>query len=279
MRQDSMAAILCARHPIVLSNDVRDSSPKEQAAYGPAEVPSSERSTVCFVKQHVKQALTPVPHNPPTREIRFVSMPPPYEMCDRQDLAALISSMFMELMRHNDAMPHGRACLTRFHAKTIPPISVPDYLQHLTAQVGLSSTVLLSMVYYADRLCKLCPAFTISSLTVHRFLLTSGLVASKGLEDAFLANRRYARVSGVSLRELAVLELELLKRIEWRIIPKAEVLASYYRSLVARSDEYSASRKILDGNIRTGYSHAQPEMAGPILALTVENGGLVYYQE
>lgn len=94
------------------------------------------------------------------------------------------------------------------------------------------------MVYYIDRLCALYPAFTISSLTVHRFLISSATVASKGLSDSFLTNQTYARVGGISVAELALLELEFLWRVEWRIVPQPEVLSDYYRSLVERCDEY-----------------------------------------
>jgi hypothetical protein len=94
------------------------------------------------------------------------------------------------------------------------------------------------MVYYIDRLCALYPAFTISSLTVHRFLIASATVASKGLSDSFWTNKTYARVGGISIAELALLELEFLWRVEWRIVPQPEVLVDYYRSLVQRCDEY-----------------------------------------
>lgn len=94
------------------------------------------------------------------------------------------------------------------------------------------------MVYYVDRLCALYPALIISSLTVHRFLIASAAVASKGLSDSFWTNATYARVGGISLRELALLELEFLVRVQWRIVPKPEVLVNYYRSLIERSEGY-----------------------------------------
>jgi hypothetical protein len=40
------------------------------------------------------------------------------------------------------------------------------------------------MVFYVDKLCAMYPAFTISSLTVHRFLITAATVAAKGLSDS-----------------------------------------------------------------------------------------------
>lgn len=45
-------------------------------------------------------------------------------------------------------------------------------------------------------------------------------------------------MGGLSLRELALLELEFLWRVEWKIVPKGEVLEEYYRNLVERSGEF-----------------------------------------
>ncbi|MDI1488015.1 MAG: Pho80p cyclin [Ramalina farinacea] len=165
-------------------------------------------------------------------------MPADYSTCDTKDLVLLISAMLLELIRHNDDIPLQDGRLTRFHSRAPPGISMKDYLQRLTTHATLSPPILLSMVYYIDRLCALYPAFTISSLTVHRFLITSATVASKGLSDSFWTNNTYARVGGVSLKELALLELEFLWRVEWRIVPRPEVLVDYYRSLVERSEGY-----------------------------------------
>ncbi|ERF73986.1 hypothetical protein EPUS_03800 [Endocarpon pusillum Z07020] len=173
---------------------------------------------------------------PPNAAVKL--MPMQYEHCDPKDLAVLISSMLMELIRYNDTIPLRDGALTRFHSRAPPTISVLDYLQRLTTHATLSPPILLSMVFYIDRLCALYPAFTISSLTVHRFLITSATVASKGLSDSFWTNKTYARVGGVKLKELALLELEFLWRVEWRIVPRPEVLVDYYRSLVDRSEGY-----------------------------------------
>ena len=40
------------------------------------------------------------------------------------------------------------------------------------------------------------------------------------------------------MRELALLELEFLRRLEWRIVPKPEVLVDYYKGLVERGTGY-----------------------------------------
>ena len=114
-----------------------------------------------------------------------------------------------------------------------------DYLQRLAKHATLTPPLLLSMVYYIDRLCALYPDFTINTLTVHRFLITAATVAGKGLSDSFWNNSYYARVGGVKVAELKLLELEFLYRVDWRIIPIPEVLEAYYKGLVERCDGYA----------------------------------------
>jgi hypothetical protein len=94
------------------------------------------------------------------------------------------------------------------------------------------------MVYYIDRLCLLYPAFTITTLTVHRFLITAATVAAKGLSDSFWNNATYARVGGIKIAELGLLELDFLYRLDWKIVPNPETLVEYYRGLVDRSRNY-----------------------------------------
>lgn len=103
------------------------------------------------------------------------------------------------------------------------------------------------MVYYIDRLCALYPDFTINTLTVHRFLITAATVAAKGLSDSFWNNSTYARVGGVRVAELKLLELEFLHRVDWKIVPDPDVLVAYYRGLVQRSPAYVLEDEVDDG--------------------------------
>ncbi|ODH52915.1 hypothetical protein GX48_00783 [Paracoccidioides brasiliensis] len=193
-------------------------------------------------------------------------LPRRYEEVNPRDLVVLISSMLMELIRFNDQIPLRDGRLTRFHSRSPPRISVQDYLQRLTTHATLSPPILLSMVFYIDRLCALYPAFTVSTLTVHRFLISSATVASKGLSDSFWTNKTYARVGGISVAELALLELEFLWRVEWRIVPQPEVLEDYYRNLVERCDEYVILPEEDDDKIHPTGGEAAP-------ASHVANGG------
>ncbi|KAJ5796626.1 uncharacterized protein N7518_005166 [Penicillium psychrosexuale] len=190
-------------------------------------------------------------------------LPTQYELADPRDMVVLISSMLMELIRFNDKIPLHQGRLTRFHSRSPPRISVQDYLQRLTTHATLSPPILLSMVYYIDRLCALYPAFTVSSLTIHRFLITSATVASKGLSDSFWTNKTYARVGGIGMTELAMLELDFLFRVEWRIVPQPEVLVDYYQSLVDRCEGFEIEGVCQNGSAKAGVMGIAPA-AGPV---------------
>lgn len=177
-------------------------------------------------------------------------------------MVVLIAHMLSELIETNDALALRSGSLTRFHSRydatrrrdfgrktdrtdslffgrTAPSISVLDYLNRLAKHATLTPPLLLSMVYYIDRLCALYPEFTINTLTVHRFLITAATVAAKGLSDSFWNNTTYARVGGVRVAELKLLELEFLHRVDWKIVPNPEVLEAYYRGLVERCSGYT----------------------------------------
>ena len=45
------------------------------------------------------------------------------------------------------------------------------------------------------------------------------------------------------MRELARLELDILEKMDWKIIPPADILVDYYRNLVERSDNYELEQQ------------------------------------
>ncbi|KAK5997866.1 Nuc-1 negative regulatory protein preg [Cladobotryum mycophilum] len=166
-------------------------------------------------------------------------LPQRYELCAVEHMVELIAHMLGELIATNDAIRISSGGLTRFHSRTAPGISVRDYLHRLARHATLTPPLLLAMVYYIDRLCALYQEFTINTLTVHRFLITAATVAAKGLSDSFWNNTTYARVGGVRVAELKLLELEFLYRVDWKIVPNPEVLVAYYQGLVQRCPGYA----------------------------------------
>ena len=125
-----------------------------------------------------------------------------------------IACMLDRLIAHNDTLPSNRP-LTRFHSKAAPAITPEAYITRIATFINVDPCILLILLYYID---KLSPDYlTITSLTVHRFLISAICCGSKALSDSFATNSRYAKVGGVELVEMNALEREFLIAIDWRL--------------------------------------------------------------
>lgn len=146
--------------------------------------------------------------------------------------------MLSRLISHNDLIPLTPSNLTRFHSRTPPNISLTDYLRRIVKYTSVEKSCLLILLIYIDRVCELHPHFTVSSLTVHRFLITAVTVSSKALCDSYCTNSHYAKVGGISTQEINALELEFLSLIDWHLASTGPILQQYYANLVEQHPCY-----------------------------------------
>ncbi|KAH9961489.1 cyclin-domain-containing protein [Russula dissimulans] len=166
---------------------------------------------------------------------RRVGLPPAYEDADIDALCQLIALMLDRLISINDRIPLSPESISRFHSASVPQISILDYLRRIVRFTNLEKTCLLLILHYIDQICAREPTFTISSLTVHRFIISAVSLSSKSHCDAFCTNAHYARVGGLAPAELSRLERTFLAAIDWRLACTREVLQLYYVNLVAHS--------------------------------------------
>lgn len=181
---------------------------------------------------------------------------------------SLIADMLGRLISHNDLIPLTPSNLTRFHSRTPPNISLTDYLRRIVKYTSVEKSCLLILLIYIDRVCELHPHFTVSSLTVHRFLITAVTVSSKALCDSYCTNSHYAKVGGISTQEINALELEFLSLIDWHLASTGPILQQYYANLVEQHPCYErilsdkkASASNLNSNKKRRRSSAEEQVA------------------
>ncbi|KAF8908780.1 cyclin-domain-containing protein [Mucidula mucida] len=165
-------------------------------------------------------------------ESASTELPAAFELASIEVIVDLIADMLERLMAHNDRIALSPESLTRFHSRSAPAISVLDYLKRIVKFINVEKTCLLITLHYIDQICSQMPLFTLSSLTCHRFIITSVAVSSKCLCDTFCTNALYAKVGGITVTELNILEREFLAMINWRLMTTREVLNEYYVNLV-----------------------------------------------
>lgn len=118
---------------------------------------------------------------------------------------------------------------THFDSAHAPPMGISDYLTKRIHRYFLcsESCYVLALVYM-DRLGKVDPAMAVCDLNVHRMLATALLVAAKFNDDVYFANGYYAKVSGLSLREINLLESRFLKLLSWQVRVTPEEYRLYH---------------------------------------------------
>eukprot|EP00250_Pteridium_aquilinum_P001864 c12071_g1_i1 orf=903-1661(-) len=147
---------------------------------------------------------------------------------------SVLSSLLERMVAKNDAYvaqwghtlsPLHR--LTVFHGLKAPSISVPKYVERIFKYANCSPSCFVVAYAYLDRFIHQQPGLPITSLNVHRLLITSVMVAAKFLDDAYYNNAYYAKVGGVSTHEMNRLELEFLFRLGFRLQVTVQVFDGY----------------------------------------------------
>ncbi|EPZ31854.1 Cyclin PHO80-like domain-containing protein [Rozella allomycis CSF55] len=168
----------------------------------------------------------------------------PYEYtdCPTLILIRIISEVLNKICNLNNAL--GGSRITRFHSRAPPSISIGDYLERIVKYASLETSCLVMILVFIDRMCEKNRHFSVSSLTVHRFLITACTVAAKSLCDSYCTNTHYAKVGGISMQELNMLELEFLFMIDWDLGITREGLQKYYMNLVLQHPDNTLVERV-----------------------------------
>ena len=122
--------------------------------------------------------------------------------------------------------------VTPFHSSRPPAITVKSYLEdRILKYAGCSEETFILALIYMDQVVQFNPDFVISSLNVHRLLITAIMLASKFFDDVYYNNSYYARVGGISNQEVNSLEMEMLRMISFSLFVQPEQYERYRGSL------------------------------------------------
>ena len=117
-----------------------------------------------------------------------------------------------------------------FTHKTVPKISIEDYLNRIQKYSELEDSTLIIALIYIDRLLE-NKNIKLSIYNVHRILFTAVLLAIKYNEDEIYENNIFAEIFGVSNKELNNLESEFLDLIEFNLFITKKIFQLYYNKI------------------------------------------------
>lgn len=131
------------------------------------------------------------------------------------------------------------AIARKFFSKTIPPVSLMEYVERLHRYCPMSTAVYLAAGTYIHKLAIEDKTVPVTSRTVHRLVLASLRIAMKALEDLRYPQARFAGVGGVRESELRLLEIALCYLTDFDLQVSNESL--YHKTLALQQAAFQAS--------------------------------------
>ena len=149
------------------------------------------------------------------------------EIENLQRIATSISFFLSELINEN--LKNNDSENDIFTIKSLPKLSISDYLNRIILYSNIEENTLISALIYIHIISKIKP---ITKYNIHKILFTSILISLKFNEDGIYKNNYYSEIAGVSTEELLILENEFLKLIKYKLFISEKTFDSYKLALV-----------------------------------------------
>ena len=114
-----------------------------------------------------------------------------------------------------------------FYLDQIPDISLENYIYHLIKYTDMSISSLILAVIYIDQFCEKF-GYVLSMHNIHRILLIFVYISIKLNEDISIKSDYYAKISGVSVKDLNMLEYQMCVAMNFDFYVKSEYYQQYF---------------------------------------------------
>ncbi|KAA8545103.1 hypothetical protein F0562_019887 [Nyssa sinensis] len=183
-------------------------------------------------------------------EGRGVSGPP--------QVLSLISSVIERTIQKNEKLLKAsaeREVITIFHGSRAPALSIQRYIERIFKYSGCSTSSFVVAYIYINKLLQWMNVY-LTSLNIHRLLITSVMLAAKFLDDECHNNAYYAKIGGISTTEMNELEMKFLFGMAFRLHVTVETFDKYCLELEEEAKgKYQIDRSIRVSALRRSWTN------------------------
>eukprot|EP00928_Gymnodinium_smaydae_P002853 TRINITY_DN11043_c0_g1_i1.p1 TRINITY_DN11043_c0_g1~~TRINITY_DN11043_c0_g1_i1.p1 ORF type:complete len:337 (+),score=55.03 TRINITY_DN11043_c0_g1_i1:57-1067(+) len=222
---------LSAKATVFVPKTRRDNSPLvayDSISATPASATSESVSVAAAAASAVAPAAATTAAPAQAEELRIqVEIPGPAfvgefalpDGAEGMQLIVRLSFSMTQLVKQSLGIKRG----TVFHSVYLPRVTILSYMSRLHCFFKCSDSCFISALVYIERLYKRHHDIVVNEYSFHRLMLTALVVASKFYDDLHYTNTYYAKVGGITMKELNVLEQTLLDLLDWDVhIPPEE---------------------------------------------------------
>ena len=152
-----------------------------------------------------------------------------------ESLLKKLNDIFLMILEHNKTSNEYEEKLLSqknmsFSSNHIPKISIKNYLKRILNYTEVEESTLIIALIYIDRLNQLSKVI-LTPYNIHRLIFIAIFIAIKYNEDITFNFDYYAQVSGMSIKELQLIEIEFIYLIKFRLYIDKEQYDSYLNVL------------------------------------------------
>ena len=149
----------------------------------------------------------------------------------------IISELLTDICEEGKSNLDSKLTLLKpFVSKKIPNISIFEYIERLLKYSKASNELLIIVLIYLDTICAK-HKINLNYYNIHKLFLAAFISAIKLYEDEYYSLNYYAKLGGISKKELINLEYEFLILMDFQLFVKQELYEKYYNNLFQLQNE------------------------------------------
>ena len=123
-----------------------------------------------------------------------------------------------------------------FSSKSPSKVSLEYFLGRIKKYTQIEKSTFIIILIYADRMCT-TSGIILNPHNIHRIILGCLLLAIKYNEDVYFTNEHYAKVGGVSVKELNELEYFSIELLNFNLFISDDIYQKYLKYITNYSTE------------------------------------------
>ena len=149
----------------------------------------------------------------------------------------IISELLTDICEEGKSNLDSKLTLLKpFVSKQIPNISIFEYIERLLKYSKAFNELLIIVLIYLDTICAK-HKINLNYYNIHKLFLAAFISAIKFYEDEYYSLNYYAKLGGISKKELINLEYEFLNLMDFQLFVKQELYEKYYNNLFQLQNE------------------------------------------
>ena len=123
-----------------------------------------------------------------------------------------------------------------FSRKSPSDVTLQYFFARIKKYSQIEKSTLIIILIYADRMCT-TSGIILNPHNIHRIILGCLLLAIKYNEDVYFTNEHYAKVGGVSIKELNTLEYYSFQLLDFNLFISEDIYQKYLNYITNYSND------------------------------------------